>query len=711
MLTSPMRVIDMGKTDEELYGVEHLSQIILGNWPIFGDAFGKRTRTEVYFGEISELRHNVSHRRQHHMLSRSELLRFSRNAEMLLSALRSPAASRFDAIAASLEQGGSPWGNELGGVLPPATEIVPQFVGRESEIRELSTWFTTESSRQYVIWGYGGSGKSALAYQFARRVRDGAPPSLQAVLWLSAKSREYIEGETRTRHADFDSVESFAHALWAGLYDAEPSSQQATREGILDELSDTPSLVIVDDLDSVIDNEDLAHLLLFEVSRTKSRIIYTSRQRVPGLPTIEVLGFDDEELRLYIRTRASEYGLDVDECLARSHAIRKVTDAFPLFVDDLLRYSLLGGLKSAIGDWNQRKGDAAREYALRRQLSSLDEAARRALIGVAVANRPVSSLELANISGFTDDDVLHAIDDLLKWRLLNHSEPDITGRPTFSCNSNTRRLTQKTYGRDPLYGSYEASFRTLSGSAQPASLRRTVGGAISAATALVLRGDLEGAEETLHATKAGELANNADLWGALGWVRSRRRDDESIAKARVAFLRSHELGSRKEDTYFHWVALEAEVAEGIVYQSDDETLLNLWRSSAGIAEMGIDRCGDTPSLCQSAAYLRTREAKTLERMMQFTAADNCFRQGAEWARRALSAPHHSSREVSRTLIHRALVVALAGAGDPEATVDALLEWLSAVGGEDYEWRREHDRLASFPEYREVLASRMGGSGF
>lgn len=177
MLTSPMAVVDMGKTDEELYGVEHLSNIILGNWELFGDAFGNRNRTEVYFGEVSELRHNVSHRRQHHMLRRGDLLRFTKNAQMLLGALQSPRMAEFEAITASLEEGGSPWGNELGGALPPATEIVPEFVGREPEMRKLTSWLITESSTQFVIWGYGGSGKSALAYQFARAVRDVPRPA------------------------------------------------------------------------------------------------------------------------------------------------------------------------------------------------------------------------------------------------------------------------------------------------------------------------------------------------------------------------------------------------------------------------------------------------------------------------------------------------------------------------------------------------------
>ena len=162
-------------------------------------------------------------------------------------------------------------------------------------------------------------------------------PRFKPPVWLSAKSIEYVEGEARERRADFDSIESFAHALWAALYDADATSEQASSGGILRELSETPSLVIVDDLDSVLDRDALARFLLFEIPRSRSKVIYTSRQRVPGLETIEVGGFGNRELEAFIRSRASEYELRAEECLSRLAAIRSVTDGFPLFVDDLLR--------------------------------------------------------------------------------------------------------------------------------------------------------------------------------------------------------------------------------------------------------------------------------------------------------------------------------------------------------------------------------------
>ena len=702
MLDSPMAVVDMGKSDDELYGVEHLASIIAGNWSLFEEQFGRRNRTEVYLSEISELRHNVSHRRQHHMLRRAELLRFVRNAQLILAALDSPIGSKFDSVAASLEQGGSPWGNQLGGVLPPQTEIVPEFVGREDEIHRLSIWLTTDDARQLVIWGYGGSGKSALAYQFARAVRDGAPSSFQAVVWLSAKVREFAEGETRDRLADFDSVDSFGSALWAALYDAYPSKEQMTRKAIINELTETPVLLVVDDLDAILDDEDLTHFLLWEIQTSRSRIVYTSRQKIYGLQTVEVQGFSEVELDKFVRSRAREYELDLEECLGRIPAIHSVTDGFPLFVDDLMRHAILIGLNTAIDDWSQRLGDAARTYALRRQLSSLGGVAQRALIAVAVAARPVSNLELASISGFTDDDMQHAIQELLKWRLLSRAETNEAGHPTFSCNRNTQRLVQKTYGRDPSFVSYRETFKALSGSTRPRALRRAVGIAIGNARAFVLRGDVEGAQEALRSAMTGELSDNSDLWGALGWVYSRRQDKESVSKARGAFRRSHELGSKKEDTYYHWLGLEREAAEDMINESRDEDLLEQWRRSSTVAEQGIGRCGDTSTLCNALSYLRTREAKTLERLNHFTAAQSCFRQGVEWARRALTAPNPSSREVHRTQLYRSLVIALEGCGEPEQTIRGLEEWKSAIGSQDLDWRREYDRLRSIPEYRDYL---------
>lgn len=688
MLNSPMATIDMGKTDEELYGVEHLSSIILGNWTTFEPIFHKRTRTEVYLGEIAELRHNVSHRRPHHLLQRGDLSRFVQNSHLLLRALNCPIATRFDSIATTLMKGDTPWGNRLAGTLPPATEIVSEFVGRESEMRALRIWLTAESERQLLIWGYGGSGKSALAYKFAHTVRDGAPSDFQAVVWLSAKSQEFVEGATRKRIADFDSIVTFGSGLWTSLYGFAPDSEEITSQAILDELNESPSLVIIDDLDTVLHDDGLTHFLLFQLPRTRSKFLYTTRQRTPGLPHIAVAGFDKSELQKYMRFCASEYDLDYERCVERTEAIHSVTNGFPLFVNDLMRHSMLAGLDSAIKQWTQRKGDAAREYALRKQLSSLGDTSKAVLVGISVANRPVSSLELSDICGYTDDDILQAIGNLLDWKLISRHDLDSENRQTFACNLNTQRLVQKTYGQDPDFKAYRDSFKSTLGRHPSPALRKAVGLAIGKTNALMRRGDYIGAKDHLRSSMTGELANNPDLWSMLGLVLSKERIGDAISEARKAFSCSHDMGSRNEDTYFHWIELEKDIAEDMVGKAHNDVLRKQWRVAAKVAEWGIERCGDTPSLCQNIAYLRNREAKTLEDLQQFTAAQTCFREAAEWARRDLDAPKSSFRDVDPSLLYRSLVIALGGVGDEIGKSEAMKKWRSVVGTDDILLRKE-----------------------
>lgn len=138
MLTSPNRVIDMGQDESELYGVEHIWNIVNGNWHLFSDKFEDKKRSEVYFGEITELRHNLAHRRKRHLLPRQNLLRFAQDARILLECLGATEVSKFSSIEETLISGGSDWGTSLAGHLPPYDDMYLQFIGRNSELDHCS---------------------------------------------------------------------------------------------------------------------------------------------------------------------------------------------------------------------------------------------------------------------------------------------------------------------------------------------------------------------------------------------------------------------------------------------------------------------------------------------------------------------------------------------------------------------------------------------
>ncbi len=250
-----------------------------------------------------------------------------------------------------------------------------------------------------------------------------------------------------------------------------------------------------------------------------------------------------------MRLRADEHGLNSAQCVKRLPAIHSVTGGFPLFVDDLLRYARLSGIDDAVGAWSQRKGDAAREYALRRQLKQLGDISKDVLMALSVADRGLTTLEMATMAGITDDDAEHAVRSLLGWRLVNRVATAGEHWPGFTVNSNTARLVQRTYGREPRMDGFRSKFKALRPGKTPVARTRAVASAIGLARSLVIRGDVDSAVELLKERMTGELADSAELCGALGWTYS-REPEKHLDEARTAFERAYDLGNTKEDTYY-----------------------------------------------------------------------------------------------------------------------------------------------------------------
>jgi hypothetical protein len=634
MLDSPMRVVDMGRTNEDLFGVEHLWSIVNGNATLFVTKLGNMRRAQVYFEEIAELRHNLSHRRRIHVIKRTELLRFTHNARLLLTAFEADdEARRFDSIAEQLALGGHPWGRELAGHLPPGHTIVDAFVGRPRELKELDGWLGSDAP-QVVLWGYGGAGKSAIAFHFARQVQEGGLQPLEAVCWASAKRVELTATGEQSLQPDFTDTRSLSRGLLTTLYGTLDAHEDVGPERLLSELRDNKCLVVIDDFDTVMQNEEVARFLLYDIRSTQSRFLFTSRNRLPGIPTIEIRGFPIDELREFVQSRGRAMDVDIGDALA---AIASVTGSFPLFVIDLLRYARMFGMKEALSAWQHRQGDAARSYALRRQLEQLGGASPDALIAVAVANRPLTLMEVANISGTTDEDVHHALTELESWRLIERVSDKQGSAPGFDMNMNTRRLVLKTYTSDEKTARYRTAFHAITGTTMPRAMRHAIDSTMSVAKFYVLRNDIEGAVRHVNAAMTGELKHSAELHGFLGWVCS-QADDKRVDDARSAFRRAHELGAKKWDTYLHWAKLEELAADAANRSGHEKTECSAWKEAAQVAIWGVGRCGEVRILCQLASYNRTREGKVLTRMHQFAAAQGAFSEAAKWARRALAAP-------------------------------------------------------------------------
>ena len=435
-------------------------------------------------------------------------------------------------------------------------------------------------------------------------------------------------------------------------------------------LREMPTLLVVDDFDTVLDDEDLSAFLLYELRNTPTRVIYTSRHRVPGVKNLEVPPFGDSDLKEFVRVRSVEYGANQQQCLARVDGIKRVTDGYPLFVDDLIRHAAIIGVDSAMEDWSQKRGDAAREYALRRQITHLGQSCGDVLIALSVANRPLLPVEVSNIAGLTDPDAEAGLRVLRDWKMVNQVTEDDSSSPAYRMNANTIRLVQQTFRDDNRLRTSKTAFSALTGERVPEMKRRAIGQIIARVTKLEFTEGFESAEEHLNDSMTGELTDSPDLYGVLGWLYSKQSVDQYGESARQAFDRSHRLGSSKVDTFYHWLTMEKNIAEAMITQAQEGSISNdavaeQWKEVERIAEIGIDRCGASQVLCYWAGYAASREAKSRDLARQFAYAQGAYDRSMYRFNQALVSPMSDVSGVNKGQIYRGLTLACEGLGDED----------------------------------------------
>lgn len=181
--------------------------------------------------------------------------------------------------------------------MPSEDSVYIDFIGRAPELVELSTWFQQPTNKRLLLAGDGGKGKSALAYKFAAEKIRHHDQDLDAVMWLSAKKRRFQDGRTISitdpDFADLDSALVWMLSQYGSTLLADTLDRK--RAEVLRLLNEFPSLIVVDDIDSVLDETAVVEFFTFDVPTTKSRVLLTSRREIPGIRTLLVKGFSQQE--------------------------------------------------------------------------------------------------------------------------------------------------------------------------------------------------------------------------------------------------------------------------------------------------------------------------------------------------------------------------------------------------------------------------------
>lgn len=446
--------------------------------------------------------------------------------------------------------------------LPDRNFVCPRFIGRDGIVNALWRWLGDDLSHAKVLAGEGGLGKSSIAYEFAERVSETPGVPFEQVVWLTAKEKQFKAFEDQyfkvpERHyTTYDELLlAICHYLPFTADEIEGATPVELRRMIKRGLMDHPSLIVVDDVDSLSSEEQRQVLELGMIlGSSPSRILLTTRfnQSFSADNVIKLSGFSlDEEYPQYLEALRERLSFPV---LSESEIekIHVTSSGSPLFTESLLRLLRWTNVKGAIEQWKGERGSAVRAAALKREIDLLTPEAQRILLATAILGE-ASAVELCEVLGYTPEQIERGLADLISLFLV--AAPALASVPRFRVPDNTRRLvtdSASTLVTDRARLEREIQrFRTRSGKSTKDD---RVAIAISQAAALVRIGNFESALATIkdarHRTKDhfDLLSYQATLCLKL----APPKIDDARKLARNAYTK----GCRKSEVFDTWFEAE-----------------------------------------------------------------------------------------------------------------------------------------------------------
>lgn len=320
--------------------------------------------------------------------------------------------------------------------LPARDADLVEFVGRDDPLTKLREWITDPRSPIRLVTGIGGLGKTALAYKFAEEVSELGAGEVCQVVWLTAKAQTYsaLRGKlVPTARVDFDDLGSLYRAILRAIKfelpmeDDEPDDQDL-EERVIEGLSIEPSLIVVDDVDSLSPDDQRAvvtslnNIAIRTVGRELpcSKFIVTSRidQGLSANHSIKLTGLDRIPFDRFVENLCALFDIPVvyGDLLDRLH---KDSSGSPLFAASILRLIKLGESVTAVIDtWSGQDGEDVRAFAFEREIERLKVSESRLLLAVILLGE-TSINDLASVLDMTPKAVRERVASLQAYHLVS----------------------------------------------------------------------------------------------------------------------------------------------------------------------------------------------------------------------------------------------------------------------------------------------------
>ncbi|WGK56327.1 ATP-binding protein [Pantoea sp. SS70] len=454
--------------------------------------------------------------------------------------------------------------------LPDKKMICADFFGRKNFLSLLWEWLSDPFEYTKILAGDGGKGKTSLAYKFCQEFIESPPFGFERIVWLSAKEKQFsgISNDYfDLRQADFYDFNSFLLTLsdYCALdtEDLENTSTQGIKTKLRAALPVFPSLIIVDNVDSLQNNDQL---LIVDACRqfgqNNIRFLITTRNRFSYSDDscIPITGLERKDYDDFIKSSSEKYKLNIPKP-KQIELIYNATDGSPLLTQSILRLCKLGdNFESAVLEWKGQAGEDARNAALLREIMSLDFDAKKVILCIFYFDS-CSKSELEQACGFAKIKLNDALQQLQSLFLVN-APKFIDNEDRFSISNTTKLLIngiQSELSTDylKLKRDITNSRRGINTSARKGNVKR-IGLAISQALAL-MKSKRESEAISTITNELQRQPKNPDL--LLAHARCILECDKpNYEEARKLLRESYDNGQDKEILFDFWYNCESSMS-------------------------------------------------------------------------------------------------------------------------------------------------------
>jgi hypothetical protein len=312
--------------------------------------------------------------------------------------------------------------HDVRGSLPSSPTTLKRFVGRLEVMDSLFAWLHSSDEPRTFLFGKGGSGKTSIAYEFAKLLRNsgGDLPVygdriIDTVIFLSAKEKLLVTASSSIAEIsdpDFtDETSLYRRILQYGRWmldeaEIEKLNGVDLKQEIKSFFDVSTCILVVDDVDTLTTKGlDAGFDFLYKVmsrTNTGSKILYTLRNAPSHsiLNSIEVPGLAGGDFEAFVSTCASQFGVNEPTPDFRDGQLATMSERRPLVIESIIALVRTAGSYKRAGElFQQHAGADVREYVFLREWDALpaDGVARHLLIALSEIGRSASFKDLETV--------------------------------------------------------------------------------------------------------------------------------------------------------------------------------------------------------------------------------------------------------------------------------------------------------------------------